>query len=274
MIFNKKIFFFVVLLVFFLISIFFWPTYKNFLFQSQVVFLNIGQGDATLFKLPNQQVVLVDGGPDNLILRRLGEELPFYVKKIDYIFISHWHDDHVVGLIEVMRRFQVRVLLYASDLEISNVGKILLEEARLQNIKIFSIQQSGTINVSSSCQLSFVNPFLLNIKNNDNNSLIIKLGCNNRTFLLSGDNEKGVEEGLIKSNLNLKTDIFKASHHGSKTSNQKYFLEKIQPQFIVISCGLDNKFNHPSAEVIKNVQELNIKILRTDKQGSIKFPLD
>ena len=274
MIFNKKFFFWVFLfLLVFLLSIFFWPIYKNLSFQPQVSFLNIGQGDATLLKLLNRQIILVDGGPDNLILRRLGEELPFYIKRIDFIFISHWHDDHIIGLIEVMRRFQVTALLYASDLELSDLGEILLAEARTQNIKIIPIDQSGIIKLNSNCEFYFLNPLRLNIKNNSNNSLIIKFVCSDKTFLLSGDNEKGVEEALIKSHLDFKADIFKASHHGSKTSNQKHFLEKVAPEFLIISCGLNNKFNHPATEIIKNAQALNLKILRTDQQGSIKFPL-
>lgn len=274
MIFNKKNFFLVILLLLiFLLSIFVWPVYKNLSFKSQVIFLDIGQGDATLFKLPNRQIILIDGGPDNLILRRLGEELPFYIKKIDLIFVSHWHDDHVVGLIEVMRRFQIGAILYAADLTISHVGEILLEEARAQNIKIITVKNQGRLDFGDNCQFSFLNPLALNIKDNDNNSLIIKLNCNENKFLLAGDNEKAVEDALIKFNLDLKVDIFKASHHGSKTSNQKIFLEQVNPKFLLISAGFDNRFKHPSPEILKNAIELGINIWRTDLQGTARFML-
>ena len=85
----------------------------------EIDFLNIGQGDASLIKLPNNRSILIDGGPDNLVIRRLGETLPFYQRKIDLIILSHPHDDHLLGLIEVIKRYKIGALIYMRQNEAS-----------------------------------------------------------------------------------------------------------------------------------------------------------
>lgn len=88
--------------------------------------------------------------------------------------------------------------------------------------------------------------------------------------LLTGDLESARELALIKSDLITKVDIQKAGHHGSKTSSALAFLEKTRPELALISCGLNNKFNHPNPEVLTNFQAIGAKILRTDHFGTIE----
>lgn len=235
----------------------------------RVSFLDVGQGDSSLIQTANGKIILIDGGPDNLILSRLGERLPFYKKDLDLVVVSHFHDDHITGLIEILRRYKVGKIIYASDLESSSLSDLLFSVARENNITLVAISKQASLRLDNDCTLIFLNPLSLKIKKNENNSLITKLNCVSGKFLFSGDNEIGVEKALLASGLDIQADIFKASHHGSKTSNTYEFLKRVNPFKIIISVGLDNRFGHPSAEVLETINKLKIKVFRTDILGTI-----
>lgn len=239
-----------------------------------VVFLDVGQGDAVLIRTPSGKNILIDAGPDNIVLERLGEFLPYFDRRLDYIIVSHAHDDHVAGLKEIFRRFQVTNLIFQSSGEGSDFFDELVNDAnRKTNIKKFSLQKELQLNFSKNCFLKILNPLSLSVPENGNNSLVVKLDCSGQKFLFSGDNELAVEKALLKSGLDFKSDVFKASHHGSKTSNSENFLKMISPDYIIISAGLNNRFNHPAEIVLDRVKKANIKIKRTDLEGNILFPL-
>jgi competence protein ComEC len=235
----------------------------------RVSYLDVGQGDAALIRTPDRKNILIDGGPDNLILRRLGERLPFYVRHLDYLIISHFHDDHITGLIEVLKRYQVNKIIFVSSEISSPAVSALFGEIKKLNISVINMQSSGRLQLDENCILFFVNPSSLNIKDNENNSLVTKLICGNNKFLFAGDNEAEAETALIKSNFDLRADIFKASHHGSKTSNTEAFLRMVAPGKTIISVGKDNRFGHPDQEVLERATKLGIELQRTDINGTI-----
>jgi len=237
--------------------------------EFKVVFLDVGQGDASLLKLPGNKIILIDGGPNNIVIKRLGENLPFYQRSIDLIIISHWHDDHIIGLIEVIARYKVKTLIYIDDADKNNLTAYLLVEAQRRGVKLFPLKSSATLNYKENCQLNLLNPLSLAVKENGNNSIVAKLLCRNLSFLFSGDNELEVEEMLLQTTYNLRAQIFKASHHGSKTSNSLEFLQAVSPKLIVIPVGADNRFNHPATTTLETINSLGIKIKRTDKDSSI-----
>ncbi len=239
--------------------------------KPEIDFLNIGQGDATLLKLPNKKLVLVDGGPDNLVLKRLGENLPFYRRKIDLIIISHFHDDHLTGLVEVVRRYQVGAIIYMKGAESSELWQIFLRQAKIRKIQLIALENEAQINYSPGCSLKIFNPLILGIKKDSNNSLITKLNCQALSALLSGDNSLKVEEALLKTRQDLTAKILKASHHGSKSANSEAFLKSVNPVFFIISVGLENRFGHPSLEIIERVTKLGLKIKRADQEGTIRI---
>lgn len=235
----------------------------------RVSYFNIGQGDAALIRTPTGSRILIDGGPDNLILQRLGEKLPFYVRRLDYLIISHFHDDHLTGLVEILKRYQVsKIILMSSEISSPAVSALHAEIKKL-NISVINIQNSGRLPLDEACVLFFVNPGSLNIKNNENNSLVTKLDCHGYRFLFAGDNEAEVEAALLKSGFDLSANIFKASHHGSKTSNTEGFLEAVKPQKMIISVGTDNRFGHPNYEVVERALNMGIALWRTDISGTI-----
>jgi len=142
------------------------PLIKIYIFKPgrlEVDYLNIGQGDSELIKTPNHKLVLIDGGPDNLVLDRLGEVLPFYRRKIDYLILSHYHDDHATGLLEVIKRYQVKNLIYSNKRQ-SELLTDLLKVAQDNKVRITPLANSAKIDLEKACFINIFNPESLKIK--------------------------------------------------------------------------------------------------------------
>jgi len=240
---------------------------QNFL---RLSILDVGQGDACLVNLNNEKIILLDGGPSNILLRRLGESLPFYKRRIDFVIISHFHEDHIIGLVELFRRYQVGTLIYGAGLEESHPAEIIFAEAARQGTKILAIKNESSFILGDNCYFKVWN-LVSKYRVNDNNSLVTKLKCSHFSFLAAGDNELAAEKTILDLKLDIESGIFKASHHGADNANSLKFLEKINPQLMIISVGSDNKFGHPSEALIRRAYDLDIKVKRTDFSGTINI---
>lgn len=237
--------------------------------EFKVVFLDVGQGDASLIKMPGGQTILIDGGPNNVVLNRLGKHMPFYRRTIDTLIISHWHDDHIIGFREILERYRVYSLIYMAGGERNELADDILKTAKRLGVKILALKNEQTLSYQNNCSLNLLSSLSLGVKENSNNSIIARLKCRGLSFLLSGDNELVVEKALLTSHRNIKVDIFKASHHGSKTSNSREFLEALKPKLVVIPVGADNKFNHPAATVLETMANLRLNVKRTDLESDV-----
>jgi len=236
-----------------------------------VNFFDVGQGDSSLIKTPGDKYILIDGGPDNRVLKQLGKKIPFWERKIDLILISHFHDDHIVGLIEIIKRYKIGIIIMQKDSPTSLTYQLLLENIKAQNIKHLFLEDIYNVNLGDGCEFNLIPPNILKLKKDDNNSLISKLSCENKSFLFSGDNNVKAEKALIESGFNLKSDIFKASHHGSITANSLDFLRIVSPRALIISVGKDNKFKHPSPLILERALSLGIETYRTDLRGNVEI---
>ena len=238
--------------------------------ELEVDFLDVGQGDAALIKLPNGEVTLIDGGPDNRVLRRLGENLPFYRRQIDYIILSHYHDDHTTGLVEILKRYKVKNIIYAAGITSSPIINELLTVAKDKSVSMLALSNKIKIPYNNGCFMNLLNPASLGVKDDSNNSLVARLNCGSEGFLFSGDNSSAVEKILVNSGWNLRAAVFKASHHGSNSANSELFLMAVNPRLMVISVGADNKFGHPSPKIMARATDLQINTERTDKLGTVR----
>ncbi|MFA5754092.1 MAG: MBL fold metallo-hydrolase [Patescibacteria group bacterium] len=237
----------------------------------EVIFFNVGQGDAALIKTPSRQTILIDGGPDNSVLRGLGKNLSFFRRRIDTIIVSHYHDDHITGLIEIINRYKVGKIIFPAESPTSEISTIFLSAAQDKKIPIIFLSASATLEFAAGCQLFLLNPDVFDIKPDDNDSLIARLDCHQKRFLFTGDSNSKVERALINSGLDWRADVLKASHHGSITANSEAFLRAVAPRLLIIPVGADNRFGHPSPVILDRAVSLGILVRRTDQDGEIRF---
>ena len=245
----------------------------------EIIFFDVGQGDSIFIETPQKHQVLIDGGPTSAVLEKLGKEMPFYDRTIDLIILSHPEHDHLAGLLEVLKRYKVENVLWTGVLrdtaEFEEWQRLLEEEGA--TIKIAQFNQVVWLGVPSdqTARIEILYPFEnlegQTIKNTNNSSIIARLVFQEKAILFTGDAYKSVENELIQKNIDLKSNILKIGHHGSKTSTSEKFLEKVMPELAIISVGAKNSYGHPNLEVLEVLERYDIKLLRTDQEGDIKI---
>jgi competence protein ComEC len=244
----------------------------------EVDFLDIGQGDSILIKTPFGQNILIDGGPDNSVIRRLGENLPFWDRTIDLMILTHPHDDHVSGLVEVLQRYQVKKILYSGVNHTSPSYLAWLAEIKKRKISVVIVNRQQIINLGPNCRLEILSPrqnlVAKTVENLNNTSIVARLVYQQAKFLFTGDAEKEEEDDLLATGADLSTQVLKVCHHGSNTSSGEKFLAAVRPQIAVIQVGADNQFGFPSRRVLKRLEKIGIKVYRTDRDGTVKIITD
>jgi len=238
-------------------------------------YLDVGQGDAILIQTPNKTDILIDGGPDNSILNELGKVMPFYDNTIDIIILTHPHSDHVVGLTEVLRRYQINKIYYTGVIHTSPDYIEWLKEIKKQNIQTIIIDEPILLELEKDINLEFLYPFKsLNNKRVteiNNTSIVNRLVYNEISFLFTGDAEIEVEEELMEHETQLSSSVLKAGHHGSHSSSSIDFIKQVNPEISIIQVGTDNKFNHPHLITTKRLERLEIPTYRNDLLGTISI---
>ena len=243
-----------------------------------VYFFNIGQGDAMLIQSPEGKQVLIDGGPDQKIIGELSKVMPFYDRSLDVVMASHPHADHIAGLIEVLRRYDVDRIIQAGEEYRSpefTTWRQAVADEHAQNIDA----TAGTvIDLGDGATLAILYPFqsvggTVTDKPHDDN-VVAMLHYKQMRILFTGDMERPVEQTLITNGLSLNADVLKVGHHGSKTSSSESFLAAVQPQAAFIEVGKKNRYGHPSPVVLKRLENFSIPYYRTDTDGTMELTSD
>lgn len=243
--------------------------------------LDVEQGDAILLRTEEGHNILVDGGPGNAVLLELAEELPYLFSEIDLLVLTHPHADHMEGLIYVLDRFDVQaVLMSAPDYSSLGYDTFLerLGELQTDGLKVYLADDDMDFRFGET-KLDVIYPFEpvtgTEMKNVNNASPVIMVEWRDVRILLSGDAEIEVEERLVaaaeRGEVDLKADVLKAGHHGSKTASGLPFLKAVDPDVMVISLGEGNSFGHPHEETLEKTADLGIEVLRTDLSGRVSL---
>lgn len=244
----------------------------------EVDFLDVGQGDAILIKTQAGQNILIDGGPDKTVVKRLGENLPWWDKQIDLMVLTHPHDDHVTGLIEVLKRYKVKRILYTGATHTAPNYLTWLKIVRDRKVPLTIVDKAQTVALGPAVKLEILYPeqSLLNKTLGDLNdsSIVAQLVYGQSKFLLTGDAGLTVEKELLASGANLPAEILKVGHHGSEYSTSQEFLDEVKPRLAVISVGENNDFGHPNLRIIKRLERSGARILRTDEAGTVRLKSD
>ncbi len=265
---NSKKYLIFILAVFFFSIIIFIPKKNSFV---RLIFFDVGQGDSSLIILPSGEKILVDGGPDDQVLLGLGRYLNFFDRKIDLVILSHEHDDHVFGLVQVLGRYQVGKIIQAASSCQNLACREFFKIAKDDKVELENLDVAKKIIFGPNCFLKLFPPENPESQNINNRSIALKLDCNGAKILLAGDGEVQRENELLTSSEDLSAAVFKASHHGSNTSNGEIFLKAINPGLVVIPVGAENSFKHPSESTLERFNFLGIKYFRADLNGNISL---
>lgn len=237
-----------------------------------VHFLDVGQGDSTLI-LSGDNAVLIDGGEreqSDAILAYLHD---LGVKKLDCVVATHPHSDHIGGLVGVLEEIPVATVLLPrlseENTPTTRVYEDLLRAISASGAKVFAAVPGDEYNYGL-IQYTVLSPAVQD-GNLNNMSVVLRMEYEKVSFLFMGDAEKTAEYKILESEMPLAAEVIKLGHHGSSTSSGEVFLERVNPQYAVISCGKNNTYGHPHDEILKRCSALGVPIYRTDENGNIVF---
>lgn len=232
---------------------------------------------AIFIQTPSGQQILVDGGPDpEKACLALGDKLPFWDKSLDLVVLTHPEDDHLVGLLEVLRHYKVEQVLepgFDHDTLAYEEWLRLIDAKHMKRITASAGQQ---IDLGDGIMIEVLHPKeeLMEGTESDanNNSIVLRLVWNEISFLLTGDIYEEAEREILYEGYKLDSTVLKVAHHGSTTSTSPHFLAAVDPQAAIISVGKDNPFGHPSDETLARLN--GVQVYRTDEEGTITFTSD
>lgn len=246
-----------------------------------VVIADVGQGDAVLITTPRGRSMLVDGGPNPLAAARLlGDALPFWDRSVDLVVLTHPHADHIAGLPEVLRRYDVdRILERTISFESADYAE-WREAVDAEGATIVQAAPGQVLHTNDGVVLEVLAPVVklpAGASSDPNRaSVALRLTYGQVSFLLTGDMFSEAEEELLASGAPVQSSVLKVAHHGSRTSTSQQFLDRVGPAVAVISVGEDNRHGHPHEEIFRTLldQVGDQNLFLTSERGSVEFVTD
>lgn len=247
----------------------------------RIFFIDVGQGDSTLIITPDKKTVLIDGGGSDSF--DVGEKvlLPYLldrrILKIDYVLISHFDTDHCGGILTIMEKVKVKNIIISEQAEHSENYERFKKLMIHKKIRLIEVKKWDKIKIGrySEFKILFPTSRLLSENPLNNNSIVAQFNYNNFKMLFTGDIEKLAEQQILKAEkAEIRADILKVAHHGSKTSSIPEFIKAVKPKIALIGVGKNNTFGHPNQQTIKNLENIKCRIYRTDLQGEIIIKID
>ncbi len=250
----------------------------------EIHFLDVGQGDSCFIVTPHNKTILVDGGGSTSSSFDVGKDtlIPYILDrgytKIDYIFISHFDQDHVGGILTVLQELRVGKIYINKQGENSQNYEKFLEIVSEKKLNV-QIVKAGDKILIDNLSFNILWPTEKQISENilNNNAIVMKLHYRNFSMLFTGDIEEPAEKAILNTYKNkleiFQSTILKVAHHGSKSSSTQEFLDVVKPKIALIGVGENNLFGHPNAHVIERLEECGIKVFRTDESGEINVQL-
>ncbi|RLC37673.1 hypothetical protein DRH29_01080 [candidate division Kazan bacterium] len=242
---------------------------------AHIYFLNVGQGDSILIKTADGQHILIDGGPDNEVVKLIDSILPPWGRQLDLVILTHPHADHATGLIEVARRYQINEFAFNGLPYPTETYNTLLNLIEARGIDINIIDENDKYKFKRSV-LDIIHPLNsgLDISANPNDTSVVAIfDYLDFELLLTGDIGVGIEDKLIQNGSVLDVEALKVGHQGSRTSTSQDLLSIARPEVSIIAVG-HNSYGHPHDEVVKRIKNFGSKLFRTDKSGTIEIVTD
>lgn len=247
----------------------------------EITFFKLSQGDAIFIETPQRHQILIDGGKGAEILKKLGQKMPFFDRSLDLVILTHPEYDHLGGLIFVLKHYNVKKVLWTgvkNDTKSFERWKELLSK---EGSEVFLAHSGLRIKAPPNVKMNVIYPVKLlgtssegfNLDLNDT-SIVADLNFNSHSFLFTGDISSSVEKIIVNRGTDLKAQVLKVGHHGSRYSSSEEFLKEVSPKLAVISVGEDNPYHHPDLQVLQRLKRFGINTKRTDQEGDITILSD
>lgn len=235
--------------------------------------LDIGQGDALWIESPTGIQVLVDGGPNNSLMKEIPKVMPWYDRHIDMLVVTNPDKDHYEGFISLLKKYSVDVVLEPGTISKTETYAFLEKEISDRKIPKVLARRGQVVDLGGGAYLQILFPDrdVSGLSSNDG-SLVMKLLYGETSVMLQGDSTSNIEHylaGIDKNNL--KSTILKAGHHGSRTSSSEEYVSLIKPEMTVISSGVNNDYGHPHKETLETMLKLKIPTYDTCNNGRLVF---
>lgn len=258
--------------------------YQSFTFNDgklHIVFCNVGQGDGIFIRTPKGLDIVYDAGPDDSILTCLSKNMPFWDRTIEVAILSHPHADHMAGFVQIFKRYKVLSFNTEKIENDTELYKELMKSVKEEGLEVRSLFAGDSFKTKDGVRFkilaptnSFITTAAPTGKINEGlelASLVTLLSYGEFDLLLTGDSEtNGLKEAT--SGISNRVEIIQVPHHGSRFGLDQEIAETLRPQTAIISVG-KNKYGHPTREVLSILENLDIKIRRTDREGDIHLVL-
>ncbi|MBY0096307.1 DNA internalization-related competence protein ComEC/Rec2 [Mesobacillus maritimus] len=252
----------------------------------KVVFVDVGQGDSILIRLPyNRATYLIDTGGTISFHREAWEEkrdhfetgedilVPFLksegIRKLEKLILTHGDMDHIGGAPAILSELRIEEILMPVSVERSVMERRVIRIAETNQAKVRIVGAGARWKVGQDF-FQIISP-LEKLEDKNEGSIVLYASFGGKRWLFTGDLGSGGEVELINHYSQMDVDVLKVGHHGSKTSSSEVFLDTIQPETAVISAGDGNRYGHPHAEVLEGLKSRQIKLYRTDTQGAVIY---
>ncbi len=236
-----------------------------------VHYIDVGQGDSAFVQLPDGRTLLIDGGPSTDVVNRYVSALG--CKKIDFIVATHPDADHIGGLPRVLDEFDVGEFYMPDKVHITKLFENMLDSLDANGCSVKVAESGVKIAAGDGYDIEIIAP-VAEYEDNNNASAVVVVECGDVSFLFTGDIENLAEADILNSGADIDADVLKIAHHGSDSSTTEAFLDAVTPKLAVISVGADNKYGHPSIEVVSRLNARYIPHYSTAKHGTVVIECD
>jgi competence protein ComEC len=250
----------------------------------EITAIDVGQADSTLVITPDGKTLVIDAagslGPSHSEFD-FGEDViaPYLwwrgITRLDAVVVTHAHSDHLGGMPRLITNFRPRELWVGPNAPTA-AFTALLRHATANDVAVVRRAAGDCFNFGEA-RVEVLSPprdWQVAARPRNNDSLVLRIAYRNSSALLPADAEKKIERELLQNGQLAHAGLLKVAHNGSLTSSTPAFLDRVAPQFAVISVGYRNSFHHPRPEVLERLAERRIATYRTDTLGAVTFYLD
>lgn len=235
--------------------------------QIKIHYINVGQGDSELIQQKDKNM-LIDAGTNastNSLISYLKKQ---GIKKIDYLILTHPHEDHIGGADAVINTFAIGIVYMPKITTTTSTFKDVITAMNKKKLKATVPTPGATFKLgSANCMI--LGPINSNKDDLNTYSIVLRVTFGSSKFMFTGDAQMSNEQDMISKEYDLSADVLKVGHHGSHTSTSDAFLDKVNPKYAVISCGKGNDYGHPHKETVDKLKNKSVKVYRTDECGTI-----